>query len=126
MALHSGMQIMAYGADKPVPFQQGICESQALEPRITGNLTRKTMINTWESTKCSDTDFDSAATIECLRSLSAHELLEAQASALSNSAANNIGDQWLPTVDGDFLPEAPSALVEGGRFANVRTIIGWC
>lgn len=37
------MQIMAYGADKPVPFQQASCESQALEPGITGNFTIEAM-----------------------------------------------------------------------------------
>src|ERR1700761_6922218 len=38
-----GMQILAYGGAKPQPFQQGICQSQALEPGITGNSTRTSM-----------------------------------------------------------------------------------
>ena len=117
---------MAYGAAKPVPFQQAICESQALEPRITGNLTRQTMKKTWEATSCNHTAFDSAATIECLRCLSAEELLTAQESISSKSPSNNLGDQWLPTIDGDFLPEAPSTLIYERRFASVATVIGWC
>ena len=32
--LSVGMQMMAYGADKPFPFQQGIAESQVLEGGI--------------------------------------------------------------------------------------------
>jgi carboxylesterase type B len=84
------------------------------------------MIKTWEATSCNHTSFDSAATIECLRSLSAKELLLAQESASSGSASNNIGDQWLPVVDGDFLPDAPSTLVYEKKFASVNTIIGWC
>jgi len=37
------MQMMAYGASKPVPFHQAICESQALEAGITGNFTTDAM-----------------------------------------------------------------------------------
>lgn len=46
-----GMQIMAYGASKPVPFQRGICESQALEGGITGNFTRVGMDLVWQARK---------------------------------------------------------------------------
>jgi hypothetical protein len=33
------MQLLAYGGTKPIPYQRGICESQALEPGVTGNFT---------------------------------------------------------------------------------------
>ena len=53
------------------------------------------------------------------------KLLDAQLSTASNE---NLGDIWLPTVDGasGFLPEAPSTLIQQGRFANVKTMMGWC
>ena len=53
------------------------------------------------------------------------ELLDAQ---LSTASKENLDDIWLPTVDGasGFLPEAPSKLIQEGRFANVKTMIGWC
>ncbi|RSL69549.1 hypothetical protein CEP53_002177 [Fusarium sp. AF-6] len=35
-----GMQTLAYGGSKPAPFNQGICQSQALELGITGNFTQ--------------------------------------------------------------------------------------
>ncbi len=38
---------------------------------------------------------------------------------------DNDGDNWLPVVDGDFLPAAPSTLIAERRFSNVTTIIGW-
>lgn len=63
------MQTLAYGGSRTVPFQQGICESQALEPGITGNFTRTQMQLLADATGCNKTTLDSNATIECLRSL---------------------------------------------------------
>ena len=52
--------------------------------------------------------------------------MEAQISTHSASPNQNDGDNWLPVVDGDFLPAAPSTLMSEQRFAkNMRTIIGW-
>lgn len=121
-----GMQIMAYGGSRPVPFQQGSCESQALEPGITGDFTQKAMANVAAATGCNDTDLQSAATIECLRGLSMKQLNGAQIRTHHDGPSANVGDEWLPVVDGDFLPDAPSTLIAEGRFANVTTMIGWC
>jgi carboxylesterase type B len=119
------MQIMAYGAKKPVPFQQAICESQALEPGITGNFTIDAMEAVVYVVGCNTTNLHSKATVSCLRSLDAQTLLNASISTFTQDIAHNIGDIWLPTVDGDFLPEAPSTLIRQGRFADVTTMIGW-
>jgi len=35
------------------------------------------------------------------------------------------GDVYLPTVDGDFLPEAPSELTRKGMFVKMPVMIGW-
>jgi hypothetical protein len=61
--------MLAYGNSRPYPFQQAIGESQILEPDITGNVTRHAMARVWKKTSCTDHVFDSAANIECLRSL---------------------------------------------------------
>jgi carboxylesterase type B len=37
--LSIGMHMLAYGGAKPLPFQQGVAESQSLEPGITANFT---------------------------------------------------------------------------------------
>jgi carboxylesterase type B len=37
----------------------------------------------------------------------------------------DLGDQWLPAVDGDFWPAAPSEMLRDGRFVNVTTMIRW-
>ena len=122
-----GMQIMAYGGEKPVPFHQAICESQALEPGITGKYTDLAMQRVIDAAGCNTTSLQSEATISCLRNLTTEQLFDAQSiTYLSSGSAANIGDEWLPTVDGDFVPAAPSLLIEQRKFANVDTIIGWC
>ena len=64
-----GIQMLAYGNSRPYPFQQVIGQSQILEPDITGNVTRHAMARVWKKTRCTNHVFDSAANIECLRSL---------------------------------------------------------
>ncbi|KAI0157771.1 putative lipase [Xylariaceae sp. FL1272] len=121
-----GMQIMAYGGSKPVPFQQGICESQALEPGITGNFTMDAMKALVDYLACNATDLNSAETIECLRSFDTATLFNASSETHLSDFAHNVGDTWLPAVDGDFLPAAPSELIKQGRFANITTMVLWC
>lgn len=120
------MQILAYGGTKPVPFHQGICESQALEPGITGNFTINAMQAVVDYVGCNCTDLHSAETIACLRKSDMNTVLDASIQTYASDIAHNIGDIWLPVVDGDFLPAPPSQLLREHRFANVTTMIGWC
>ena len=121
-----GMQILAYGGSKPVPFQQAICESQAIENGITGNFTQIMMKRLVDATGCNKTDVDSQATIACLRALDYNTIANASFSTYdSDDLSTNQGDSWLPIVDGDFLPAAPSDLLTQNRFANVTTMILW-
>lgn len=124
--LSVGMQIMAFGASKPVPFHQGICESQALEPGITANFTIDAMQALVEYVGCNSSSLHSKDTVACLRKFDMATLLNASLATYQSDIAHNIGDIWLPAVDGDFLPSAPSQLIREGRFANVTTMIGWC
>lgn len=118
-----GMQIMAYGGEKPVPFQKAIAQSQILEPGITGKFTKDAMARVLNATDCNATSADSQAAIDCLRTLSADKLVQLQTDTASDT--ENIGDIWLPVVDGDFLPDAPSQLLSEGRFAAVTTMMGY-
>ncbi|KAI2611992.1 carboxylesterase family protein [Hypoxylon sp. NC1633] len=121
-----GMQIMAYGGSKPVPFQQGICESQALEPGITGTFAIDAFALVVDAVGCNATATNSPETVACLRGLGADALQAAAESTYVADIAHNGGDIWLPAVDGDFLPAAPSALIARRRFANVTAMMGWC
>jgi carboxylesterase type B len=121
--LSVGMHIMAYGGEKPVPFHKAIGQSQVLEPGIVGEFTNQAMAKVLNASDCNSTSVDSPATIDCLRMLSAEKLVELQTDTAGDSA--NIGDEWLPVVDGDFLPAAPSQLLREGRFASIPTIMGY-
>ncbi|KAI1334444.1 putative lipase [Xylariaceae sp. FL0016] len=121
-----GMQIMAYGASTPVPFQRAICESQALEPGITGNFTIDAMQLLVDAVGCNTSSLHSGETVACLRGFEMETLLNASIATYASDISHNVGDIWLPVVDGDFLPAAPSQLIEEGKFANITTMIGWC
>ena len=120
------MLVMAYGASQPFPFHQAIWQSQAFDVGMTSNLTRGAMMNVTNASGCNTSDFDSDATIACLRNLTTQQLLDAYTEYYYADDSHNLGDLWLPVVDGDFLPAAPSTLIQEGKLANVTTIIGWC
>ncbi|KXJ85849.1 putative lipase [Microdochium bolleyi] len=116
-------QILAYGGTKPVPFQKGICESQAIATGITGTYTRDAMEALAAYVGCNTTALDDAAAITCLQSIDTLALTKASQVTYCATCTDDI---WLPTVDGDFWPDTPSALLHEGRFArNISAIIGW-
>ncbi|MBE3041787.1 carboxylesterase family protein [Candidatus Bathyarchaeota archaeon] len=119
------MHLIAYGGTKPVTFQRAICESQALEPGITGTFTIDAYQALVQHVGCDDADLHSDETVECLRGLDTQTLLDAAIATKFDDLGHNIGDIWLPVVDGDFLPAAPSELIKEGKFAKVPTMIGW-
>jgi carboxylesterase type B len=119
------MQLLAYGGTKPIPYQRGICESQALEPGVTGNFTIDAMTALANSIGCNSTSVHSPETVTCLRQLDTQTLFNASFNTYVGDIAHNIGDIWLPSVDGDFLPAPPSQLVQEGRFGNAQYKIGW-
>ena len=116
---------MAYGGTRPAPFQQGIFESQALEPGITGNFTYHQMDLLASALNCTSSPLDSNETVSCLRAVDTSTYLQASIDTYSGTIDYNIGDSWLPVVDGDFLPAAPSTLVAEHRMANITTMGGW-
>lgn len=92
------MQAVAYGGSKEFPFHKMIAQSQILEGGITGNFTRNAMKRAVEYVGCNTTSLDSDRTIHCLRDLSMEKLVDGQNQTATSS---NIGDEWLPVVDGE-------------------------
>lgn len=118
--------MLAYGGSKPIPFQQVICESQSLEPGITGNFTPDAMQLLVDQVGCNKSSLQSEETVKCLRNYDTGTLLNASIDTYQSDIAHNIGDIWLPVVDGDFLPAPPSQLINERRFAkNVTAMMGW-
>ena len=70
---------------------------------------------------CNTTSLDDAATVSCLQALDMQTLFDASQATYQSGH----GDLWLPVVDGDFWPAAPSVLLREGRFARVTAMIGW-
>lgn len=70
---------------------------------------------------CNATSVDEPETISCLQSFDMQTLLDASLVTFRG----DLGDIWLPSVDGDFWPAAPSVMLAEGRFANITTMIGW-
>jgi carboxylesterase type B len=123
--LSIGMQILAYGGKRPLPFQQGVAESQSLEPGITRDFTIDAMAAVANYVGCNSTCVHSSRTIACLRQKDTDTLLKAAIATYSSDIAHNIGDIWLPVVDGDFLPVAPSQLIAEGRIGKATFTTGW-
>lgn len=121
-----GMHLIAFGGKNKPLFHKAICQSQVLEAGITGNFTQTGMNDVLAVTGCDRYDVQSQQAIDCLRKLDMQTLTNAFDSTNLGDAAHNFGDVWLPTVDGDVLPDAPSKLVEQHRFRkNVDVMIGW-
>ena len=78
-----------------------------------------------DATGCSTTDLNSNDTIVSLRELNTDTIAQASFDTYVADIAHNIGDSWLPVVDGDFLPAPPSQLLAEGRSANITTMILW-
>ncbi|TQV90018.1 hypothetical protein V2A60_008458 [Cordyceps javanica] len=121
--LSVGLQLLAHGGEstKPAPFERGIMQSEsAMEIGLSkGDYTRAAMQRLAEYTHCT------ADTVACLRKLSMKDLLNATVETYLDGPANNIGDIWLPQVDGDFLPDEPMKLIREGRFHKRDAIFGW-
>ncbi|PVI05016.1 alpha/beta-hydrolase [Periconia macrospinosa] len=127
-----GMQLLAYGGKKPLPYQRGIAQSQALEPGLLSapnggpSFTQEAFARVVDHIGCRVTgDYDSQEVIECLRSKDTQSLFNSSFATYLSDISHNIGDIWLPSIDGDFLPEAPSELLKKGKFGKATYMLGW-
>ncbi|UKZ51973.1 hypothetical protein TrVGV298_005740 [Trichoderma virens] len=119
-----GMHILSFGGKQPVPFHNAIASSGSLEPGVVSSITEDAMRAVVDYVGCNETDFHSTETLLCLRNQSMDSLL--QASLKTYRTDINVGDIWLPSVDDDFLPECPAALIQQGKFAkNLNVMLGW-
>ncbi|KAF2103990.1 prolyl oligopeptidase-like protein [Rhizodiscina lignyota] len=134
-ALSVGLQIIAYGESRPTPFHSAIIQSTALEPGMASNISFNATAAIAVIAGCLDGPSASAfspksasqspAVISCLRSRSVESLLNATAIFADETAANNDGDIFLPTVDQDFLPTRASEILSSGKFPRMPLILGW-
>ncbi|TGO87540.1 hypothetical protein BPOR_0220g00180 [Botrytis porri] len=110
---------------RPVPFHAAIMESTALEPTMSSNISFNSTAAVAAFAGCNTTDDQSMATIACLRSLSMETLLKLMIDQEVDSADSHDGDNYLPIVDQDFLPQKASQLLAQGKFARLPIVGGW-
>ncbi|KAJ8280467.1 hypothetical protein GJAV_G00054890 [Gymnothorax javanicus] len=68
-------------------------------------------------------DSRSTASIEaCLRLVEPEEIVSQQYNALKQHPP--VGSVFIPTVDGDFLTDLPSVLIQSGQFKNTELLLG--
>ncbi|KAJ8092749.1 hypothetical protein PM082_007078 [Marasmius tenuissimus] len=125
-ALSVAHQVLAYGGTKAVPFHSAIMESRTLEPTSASNITRESFDGVASMSGCSiNGTFHSEATIDCLRALPFATLMNITIAQHDSTADQNDGDTYLPTIDGDFLPQLGSELLRKGSFPKMPVMIGW-
>lgn len=124
--LSVGLQVLAYGGSKPIPFQGAIMQSTALEPTMATNISFNATSAIAKAANCNSYDAYSAnsSIMTCLRSLSMEKLLNLTLYFIAETSAYNDGDIFLPTVDQDFLPELASELVATGKFPKMPLMAG--
>lgn len=124
--LSATLQILAYGGRQGAPFQKAILQSTVLEPNMTGSITTETFTQVASLAGCaSNGNAQGGATIQCLRKLSMDQLWSITDEVHNAYSARTNGDLWLPAVDGDFIPAAPSQLISQGRFTQMPIVAGW-
>ena len=125
-ATNVGLQCTEFGGTQgPVPFQRMIMESgsPAANSFVASNFSANNTAEVAKALGCLSAD--SAQVLACLRWVPYDQLLNATLSY--DDTISSFGfDVFIPSVDHDFIPAAPSELVRSGRFCrNVPLITGW-
>jgi carboxylesterase type B len=116
----TSMHPMVYSGRYDVPFQQAWMVSVLPDTALNISSDAATIHTTAVVERSGCGGFDDAETIECLRDLPMEDLLE---TALVYAKANHHPHglfTFIPSVDGNFLPDRQSKLVETGKFAKGR------
>lgn len=116
----SSLQLMAYGGERGVPFNQiwSMSGPPGTALNITSDVT--TMHTLAVSTKlgCGNDLKEEEKMLECLRNVPMEKLLDV-AMAYSRENHPPLGlFTFIPSVDDDFLPGRTAALYETGRFVK--------
>ncbi|KAI2776169.1 Alpha/Beta hydrolase protein [Daldinia loculata] len=122
----SSLHTMAYGGDKNVPFTQ-IWAMSGPPGTALNSTSDATDIHTRavaERLECKSDKEDEV--LECLRKVPMEKLLEtAMEYSINNHPPAGLFT-FIPSVDGDFLPDRQSVLYKSGRFVKgIPMVLGW-
>ncbi|KAL5044217.1 hypothetical protein BDW71DRAFT_186264 [Aspergillus fruticulosus] len=121
-----GLQLMAFGGNQEVPFQQAVMMSGGpglnfnSEPDLVANNTAAIA----QQVGCGHND--DSQTLECLRGVPFEQLTNFSVAA-SRAARPPFGEGYFyPTIDGDFIQDRPSQLLRAGKFTKgIPLIASW-
>ncbi|CAN8097667.1 unnamed protein product [Discula destructiva] len=118
-----GLQLLAYGGDHGNLFSGAISESGApvwFAPTANVNLWQPTYDGVVAAAGCA------AATdsLQCLREVDNSTLVTIFANNTLMPFGSNAPREYMFAVDGDFIPEPNSVLLQSGKFARVPYLIG--
>lgn len=118
-----GLQLLAYGGDHGNLFSGAISESGApvwFAPTANTNLWQPTYDGFVDAAGCSN----STDSLQCLRQVSNTTLVSIFGNNTLNPFGSNAPREYMFAVDGDFIPEPNSVLLQSGKFARVPYLIG--
>lgn len=118
-----GLQLLAYGGHHGNLFHGAISESGApvwVAPTANAALWQPTYNGFVEAAGCSD----AADNLQCLRTISNTTLSAIFNNKTLNPFGSNAPREYMFAVDGDFIPEPNSVLLQSGKFAKVPYLIG--
>ncbi|OAL32697.1 hypothetical protein AYO20_07855 [Fonsecaea nubica] len=125
-----GLHMTSFGGNGTAPFRRAIMQSGAAasDPGVTGDATSTNTAAVAQLAGCTGTN--SSLVLDCLREISMVQLLNAvllfENSTTATEANGASQDLFFPTVDGSYIPVAPSNLIRTGRFhKNISIITGW-
>jgi carboxylesterase type B len=114
----ASLHLMTYAGEKGVPFTQlwTMSGPPGTSLNITSDATEIHTLAVADKVGCGDND--GAEQLACLREVSMERLTEV---AMDYSVANHPpvgGFTFIPSVDGDFLPDRQSVLYKSGKFVK--------
>jgi carboxylesterase type B len=116
----SSLQLMAYGGERGVPFNQiwSMSGPPGTAINITSDVTIAHTLAVSKRLNCGGDLQDEEKVLECLRNVPMEKLLDV-AMAYSRENYPPLGlFTFIPSVDDDFIPGRTTALYESGRFSK--------
>ncbi|RDW83864.1 uncharacterized protein DSM5745_04190 [Aspergillus mulundensis] len=125
-----GLQLVAYGGEEQVPFQQALMMSGAIgtifntQPDLVASNTAAIAQQVGCVTQ--DGHSQNLQTLECLRKIS-FETLTNLSVAAARAARPLFGEGFFyPTIDNDFIQDRPSQLIRAGKLTKgIPVIASW-
>jgi carboxylesterase type B len=116
----SSLQLMAYGGERGVPFNQiwSMSGPPGTAINITSDITVAHTLAVSKRLNCGGDLQDEERLLECIRNVPMEKLLDV-AMAYSRENHPPLGlFTFIPSVDDDFIPGRTTALYESGRFSK--------